>query len=70
MPKPLKGPPSGEALTGEVNLSVSVAQAGMHDDTCIIHAEQMVAAAWWSGKRCQQGGSSRMGPFQRLVRRG
>ena len=33
------------ALTGEVNLSVPVAQAGMYDDTCIIYAEQIVAAA-------------------------
>ena len=48
----------------------SRAQAGMYDDTCVIHAEQTVAAAQWTGKRCQQGGSSRMGPFQRLVRRG
>ena len=45
MPKPSQGPPSRGALAGEVNLSVPVAQAGMYDDACIIHAEQMVAAA-------------------------
>ncbi len=44
MPKPSQGPPLRGALTGEVNLSVPVAQAGMYDDACIIHAEQMVAA--------------------------
>ena len=45
MPKPSQGPPSRGALAGEVNLSVPVAQAGMYDDACIIHAEQIVAAA-------------------------
>ena len=45
VPKPSQGPPLRGALTGEVNLSVPAAQAGMHDDACVIHAEQMVAAA-------------------------
>ena len=64
-------PPAREVVTGGlVNQSVPVAPAEMYDDACIIHAEQKVAAAQWTGKHCQQGGSSRMGPFQRLVRRG
>ena len=45
MPKPSKGPPLGGVLTGEVNLSVPVAQAEMYDDTCIIYAEKIVVAA-------------------------
>ena len=45
MRKPPKGPPSGGALTGEVNLSVPAAQAEMYDDAFVIYAEQMVAAA-------------------------